>query len=145
MCAVLFMSLFRACACTHAHSLTLHLSLCLSLSLAKRTAAAEEAAANSAAVSASVAAERAAQAEENSLVEALREVRGALMTVQDDGTEVERVAAGVGLAPALLGSLRALKGRGHDSDGRGESGWRLAKEVSGWVRTVLSTRYLFIL
>lgn len=92
--------------------------------------AAEEAAAKSAAASASVAAEGAAQAEENSLVEALREVHGALMTAQEDGAEVERVAAGVGLAPALLGSLRALKRRGDDGGGSGsESGWRLAKEV----------------
>lgn len=92
-------------------------------------AAAEEAAAKSAAASASVAAEGAAQAEENSLVEALREVHGALMTAQEDGAEVERVAAGVGLASALLGSLRALKRRGSDGGGS-ESGWRLAKEVS---------------
>lgn len=58
-----------------------------------------------------------------------REVRGALMTAQEDRAEVERV----GLAPALLGSLRALKRRGDDDDGGGgigESGWRLAKEVS---------------
>lgn len=113
------------------------LSLCLNLfalcvcTLAETAAAAEEAAAKSAAASASVAAEGAAQAEENSLVEALREVRGALMTVNEDGAEVETVAAGVGLAPALLGSLRALKRRLDDSGGGGgsDSGWRLAKEV----------------
>ena len=123
----------------HRISLSL-LSLCLRPFWRSPTTAAEEAAAKSAAASASVAAEGAAQAEENSLVEALREVHGALMTVQEDGAEVERVAAGVGLAPALLGSLRALKRRGDDGGGGGgggsESGWRLAKEVS-WIRAAL--------
>lgn len=100
--------------------------------------AAAEAAAKSAAASASVAAEGAALAEEKTLVEALREVRGALMDGREDATghgeEVGRVAAGVGLAPALLGALRALKIRRDEGDGGGgggsaSNGLDLAKQV----------------
>lgn len=109
---------------------------------ARVAAAAAEAAAMSAAASASVAAKGAALAEENTLVEALREVHGALMAGREDaagaGAEVGRVAAGVGLASALLGALRALKRRGDDGgDGGGGSasnGLCLAKEVKHYLR-----------
>ncbi len=99
---------------------------------ARAAMAAAEAAAKSAAASASVAAEGAALVEENNLDEALREVRGALVAGKEDGAEVERVAAGVGLAPALLGALRALK-RMREDGGGSEGGLRLAKEVSNCV------------
>lgn len=86
--------------------------------------------------------ESASVEEENTLVEALRQVHGVLMA--EDKAEVERVAAGVGLAPALLELLRALRSeikvsgqRGGDGGGGSESGWRLAKHVSG------SERYHF--
>lgn len=105
---------------------------------AERASAAAEAAAISAAASASVAAEGAVLAEHNSIAEALEEIRGALLAGREDaagaGAEVERVAAGVGLAPALLRALRALRRRDDDGGGGGgggrSSGLRLAKEVN---------------
>lgn len=108
--------------------------------------AAAEAAAMSAAASASVAAEGAALAEENTLVEALREVRGVLMTGRKDpagaGAEVGRIAAGVGLAPALLGALRALKKRGDDggssASGSTNNGLDLAKQVKSNLPVLVS-------
>lgn len=104
---------------------------------AERASAAAEAAAMSAAASASVAAEGAVIAEHNNIAKALEEIRGALLAGREDaagaGAEVERVAAGVGLAPALLRALRALRRRDDDGGGGGgggrSSGLRLAKEV----------------
>lgn len=104
------------------------------------TAAASAAAsAASAARSAAVwAAAEAAHAEEGSIAEALREVRTALEAGRRDaagagaGAEVERVAAGVGLAPALLGVLRALGIEGGDLGEGTAAGWteNHAAEVS---------------
>lgn len=97
--------------------------------LAAEKAVKDAAAAASAAASAASAARgaavwaaaEAAHAEEGSIAEALREVRSALEAGQRDatgaGAEVEQVAAGVGLAPALLGVLRAL---GIEGGGLGE-------------------------
>ncbi|CAM9296089.1 unnamed protein product, partial [Hapterophycus canaliculatus] len=112
---------------------------------AERARSAAEAAAMSAATSASVAAEGVVLAEHNRIAEALEEIRGALLAGQEDaagaGAEVERVAAGVGLAPALLRSLRALRRRDDDGgDGGGggrSSGLRLAKEVMELLRLLV--------
>ena len=100
-------------------------------------AVAATAAAASAAKIASDAADEAALAEENSIVDALLEVRTALAAGEEHaagaGAEVERVAAGVELAPALLDALRALKrgnGSGPEMSGAGKSG-ELAEDVGG--------------
>ena len=70
-------------------------------------------------------------------MEALQEVRTALAAGEDhaagDGAEVERVGSGVGLAPALLNALRALRtgnGSGPEMAGAGRSG-ALAADVGG--------------
>lgn len=98
-------------------------------------AIAAAAAAASAATIASDAADKAALAEENSIVDALQEVRTALAAGEEHaagaGAEVERVASGVGLAPALLDALRALRrgnGSGPEMTGAGKSG-SLAADV----------------
>lgn len=103
---------------------------------ATAVSAAARAAAASAAAQASLAAEEAAEAEEDTIEEALQEVRAALASGQNGadgiGAEVERVAAGVGLAPALLGALRALRreyGNRPGAVGGGRAG-ALAEDVS---------------
>lgn len=70
-------------------------------------------------------------------MEALQEVRTALAAGEDRAAgaeaEVERVASGVGLAPALLNALRALRtgsGSGPEMAGAGKSG-ALAADVGG--------------
>lgn len=99
-------------------------------------AAAAAAAAEAVAKSAAAAAEEAALAEEITMMEALQEVRSTLAAGGEKeaggGAEVERVATGVGLAPALLGALRALETEG-DSDDAGTGVGRvggLATDVS---------------
>ncbi|CAM9408922.1 unnamed protein product, partial [Laminaria digitata] len=110
---------------------------------AANAAVAAVAAAASAATIASDAADEAALAEENSIVDALQEVRSALAAGEEHaagaGAEVERVASGVGLAPALLNVLRALRsgcGSGPEMTGAGKSG-ALAADVMDLLRRLV--------
>lgn len=95
-------------------------------------AAAAAAADASAVASAAVAEDEAALLEEDSIVEALKEVRAALAAGREDeaGAQVERVAAGVGLAPALLGALKALRRRDMTASAPGAGGVGKAGEMA---------------
>ena len=99
---------------------------------AKASAAAAAAAA--AARSAALSAEGAAHTETSSIAEALEEIRTTLAAGRKDaagvGAEVERVAAGVGLAPALLGALRALGTEGSGALGDERAAGRAAQLVA---------------
>lgn len=103
---------------------------------AAAAAAAAKASAVSAAASA-LAATGEAEAEEGRVVEALEMVRSVLSAAKFHrviaGTDVERIASGVGLAPALIGALRAL--RREEVNGNWGMGMKgagaLVEEVSG--------------